>query len=95
MNASNSKKFIETEDNPPYSKKQRQLYIDRPGDMNIEKQVRLELLSQNIKDLKMHITRMEQTIEKVLDKDTSLAEKIRTLFHEEGITIISILTPFP
>ena len=30
-------------------------------------------------------------IAKVLDKDTSLAEKIRTLFQEQGITITSIL----
>ena len=29
---------------------------------------------------------------KVLDKDTSLAEKIRMLFSEQGITIASILT---
>ena len=28
----------------------------------------------------------------VLDKETSLAEKIRTLFREQGITIASILT---
>ena len=28
----------------------------------------------------------------VFDKDTSLAEKIRTLFREQGITIASILT---
>ena len=31
-------------------------------------------------------------IAKVLDKDTSLAEKIRMLFREQGITISSILT---
>ena len=30
-------------------------------------------------------------IVKVLDKDTSLAEKIRTLFREQGIMIASIL----
>ena len=30
-------------------------------------------------------------IAKVLDKDTSLAKKIRTLFREQGITIASIL----
>ena len=29
---------------------------------------------------------------KVLDKDTSLAERTRTLFHEQGITIFSIMT---
>ena len=32
-----------------------------------------------------------ETIAKVLDKDTSLGEKIRTLFREQGITIASIL----
>ena len=33
----------------------------------------------------------KETIAKVLDKDTSLGEKIRTLFREQGITIGSIL----
>ena len=28
----------------------------------------------------------------VLDKNTSLAERIRTLFREQGITIFSVLT---
>ena len=32
-----------------------------------------------------------ETIAKVLNKDTSLAEKIRILFREQGITIASIL----
>ena len=35
---------------------------------------------------------MRQLLNKVLDKDTSLAEKIRTLFREQGIIIASILT---
>ena len=34
----------------------------------------------------------KETIAKVLDKETSLGEKIRTLFREQGITIVSILT---
>ena len=42
--------------------------------------------------LKNQITGFRETIAKVLDKDTSLAEKIRTLFREQGITIASILT---
>ena len=33
----------------------------------------------------------KETIAKVLDNDTSLGEKIRTLFREQGITIASIL----
>ena len=35
---------------------------------------------------------IKETITKVLDSNTSLAEKIRTLFREEGITIASVLT---
>ena len=42
--------------------------------------------------LKYQITSFKETIAKVLDKDTSLAEKIRTLFREQGITIASIVT---
>ena len=38
------------------------------------------------------ITSFKETIAKVLDKDTSLGERIRTLFREQGITIFSILT---
>ena len=60
--------------------------------MNTEKQVRLEILSQNRKDLQTQVVRVKQTREKVFDKDTSLAEKIRTVFREQGITIFSILT---
>ena len=37
------------------------------------------------------ITSFKETIAKVLDKDTSLGEKIRILFREQGITIASIL----
>ena len=60
--------------------------------MNTEKQARLEILSQNRKDLQTQVARIRQTIEKVLNQDTSLAERIRTLFREQGITISSILT---
>ena len=42
--------------------------------------------------LKNQITSFKETIAKVLDKDTSSGEKIRTLFREQGITIASILT---
>ena len=72
--------------------KKRQLYKDRLNDLNTEKQVTLETLSQNRKDLQTQVTRIKQTLEKVLDKSTSLAETIRTLFREQGITIFSILT---
>ena len=41
--------------------------------------------------LKNQIMSFKETIARVLDKDTSLGEKIRTLFREQGITIASIL----
>ena len=47
--------------------------------MITEKQARLEILSQNQKDLQTQVARIKQTLEKVLAKNTSLAEKIRTL----------------
>ena len=62
--------------------------------MNTEKQARLEILSQNGKDLQTQVARIKQTLGKVLDQNTSLAEKIRTLFKELGITIFSILATF-
>ena len=55
-------------------------------------QTRLEILSQNRKDLQTQVARIRQTIEKILDQDTSLAERIRILFKEQGTTIFSILT---
>ena len=63
--------------------------------MNTEKQARLEILTQNRKDLQTQVARIKQTLEKVLDKNTSLAERIHILFREQGITIFSILTALP
>ena len=42
--------------------------------------------------LKHQITSFKETIAKVLNEDTSLAKKIRTLFREQGIPIAPILT---
>ena len=82
----------EVENDPTCSDERKQLYRDRLDDLNTEKQARLEILSQNRKDLQTQVAGIKQTLEKVLDKDTSLAERIRTLFREQGITIFSILT---
>ena len=66
--------------------------MDRLDDLNTEKQTRLEILSQNRKDLQTQVGRIKQTIEKVLDQNASSAERICTLFREQSITIFSILT---
>ena len=77
-----------------YTDEQRQLYRDRLDGLNNKKQARLEILSQNRKYLQIQVARIRQTIAKVLDQDTSLAERICTLFREQDITMFSILTAF-
>ena len=64
----------------------------RIGDLNEDLKVRQESINLLKGRLKSQITSFRETISKVLDKDTSLVEKIRTLFREQGITIASILT---
>ena len=63
--------------------------IDALNDELATRQESIDLLKGRLKN---QITSFKETIAKVLDKDTSLAEKIRTLFREQGITIASILT---
>ena len=59
-----TKKLKEVEDDPSYTDEQRQLYRDRLDDLNTEKQARLEILSQNRKDLQTQVARIRQTIKK-------------------------------
>ena len=54
-------------------------------DLNTERQTKLKILSKQV-------VRIKQTIEKVLDESKSLVKITRTLFCEQGITIVSILT---
>ena len=61
-------------------------------DLNDELKVRQESIDLLKGILKSQITSFHETIAKVLDKDTSLGEKIQTLFREQGITTASILT---
>ena len=60
--------------------------------LNDELKVRQESIDLLKGRLKNQITSFKEAIAKGLDQDTSLGEKIRTLFREQGITIASILT---
>ena len=60
-------------------------------DLNDELKVKQKCIDLLKGRLKSQIMSFKETIAKVLDKDTSLAEKIQTLFREQGITIASIL----
>ena len=46
----------------------------------------------NKKELQSQVSRIKKTIAKILDSDTSLTEKLRTLFREQGITLAAIFT---
>ena len=61
-------------------------------DLNEDLKVRQESIDILKGRLKNQITSFKETIAKVSDKDTSLGEKIRTVFREQGIMIASILT---
>ena len=63
--------------------------INALNDELVTRQESIDLLKGRPKN---QITSFKETIAKVLDKDTSLAEKIQTLFREQGIMIASILT---
>ena len=66
--------------------------MKRIDDLNEDLKVRQESINLLKGRLKSQITSFKKTISKVLDKDTSLGEKIRTLFREQGIMIASMLT---
>ena len=87
-----TKKLEEVENGPTYTDEQRQLYRDRLDNLNTKNEARLEILSQNRKDLQIQFARFWQTIEKVLDKNMPLPERIRILIREQIVTMISILS---
>ena len=84
-------KLGEIQDDPRYTRKQHEELRKRLDKLNDELKVRQESIDLLKGRLKNQITSFKETIAKVLDKDTSLGEKIRTLFREQGITIAFIL----
>ena len=85
-------KLGEIQDNPRYTKKQHEELRKRLNKLNDELKVRQESIDLLKGRLRNQIMSFKETIAKVLDKDTSSGEKIRTLFREQEITIASILT---
>ena len=57
-----------------------------------EREARLEVLSFNRNQLRSQVSRIRETIQTILHEDTTLMERLRTLFREQGITIFSVLT---
>ena len=66
----------------------------RIRDLESEKSARLEVINVNRDKLRSQVNRIKDTINKILKEDTTLGERIKTLFREQGITIVSVLTAF-
>ena len=62
------------------------------SDIELERQARLEAISTNKAALRSQINRIRETIRRLLHEDKTLAKHIRTLFREQGISNVSILT---
>ena len=56
-----------------------------------ERSARLEAATANKEALRGQINRIKETINKVLKEDSTLGERLETLFKEQGITIVSVL----
>ena len=67
---------------------------DRIRELESERSARLEVINTNRDKLRSQVNRIKETIHKILKEDTTLGEKIKTLFREQGITIVSVLTAF-
>ena len=85
-------KLEEIKDDSSYSQDYNNRIWERIDKEKTERKGRLEALSINRKKFPSQVSRIKETIIKILDSDTSLDEKLRTLFREQGITLAAILT---
>ena len=70
----------------------RRRITERLRNLQDERTARLEAASASRQSFRSQINRIRETIHRILNEDTTLAERIRTLFREQGITLVSIIT---
>ena len=91
MHGEGKHKLFEIQDNPEYNDGIQEDIRNRFEKLKNDLKVRQESIDLLKGRLTNQIMGIKATIAKVLDKDTSLAKKIRMLFGEQGITTASIL----
>ena len=74
----------EIKDDPSYSEELKDRIRERIDNAETEREARLEVLSQNKKKLRSQVSRIKETITKILDSNTSLAEKLRICLENRG-----------
>ena len=85
--ARNNRKLQETEDETIKAE-----ITARLKNFYDERSARLEAASANKEALRGQINRIKESLNKILKEDSTLGERLKTLFKEQGITIVSILT---
>ena len=68
------------------------IIAERLRNLQDQRAARLEAASSTREALRSQISRIRETLHRILHEDKTLAERIKTLFREQGITIVSILT---
>ena len=87
-------KLTETEDEGLQQEIQKRIAaLERElADKELEREARLEAASIIKEELRGQLSRIRETMTRVLEGDKTLAERVRTLFREQGVTLVSILT---
>ena len=70
----------------------KKVIAERLRKLQDERGARLDAASATREALRSQISRIRETLHRILHEDTTLGERIRTLFREQGITVVSILT---
>ena len=90
--ARQKQKLREAEDDGAIDETTKRDIMSRIKHLEDERAARLEAASANKEELRGQINRIKEAINKVLKEGTTLWERLKTLFKEQGITIVSILT---
>ena len=85
-------KLTDIKNDLSYSDEQRLEVEKRLERLKEEHSDQQQKVAKNRKELQSQFDRIRLTDEKVLDGDTTLGEKIKTIFKEKGITLIAIIT---
>ena len=72
------KKLKEIKDSPDLGKHEQRVKA-QIADLQEERSARLEIISQNRKELASQFSRIRQTVEKILDTDLNLREKLKLI----------------
>ena len=70
----------------------RRRIAERLRDLQEERLSRVEAASATRQVLRSQINRIRETINTILHENTTLAERLWTLFREQGVTIASLIT---